>query len=349
MKRPNGTGYIYKRGSTWTARVVDHYEHREGKLCPVYKTKGGFKTKRDAINYIPTLYATARIEHKPQTFAEDFARWRDMYEGRISEKTMEGYKGAFKHLAPVHHITVDKISAVNLQECLDNCKAGKRTRELMKVTANMVFKFAQDDDQINRNPAANLYTGDGETKHYEPLTEEQLEKIEKSGLPYAEYIVAMCYLGHRPSEFFGFKKSDYHVENDVPFIAGGVKTTAGKTRTVTIPPKVLPIIQARLAVEGTDLLFPRYNKNRKGEPTGFSQMPERYFNKFVWKPIMDALGIVGKVPYAARHTYANKIKRATGDEKDKAELMGHASYETTRKHYQTTTLNEQKAITDQIG
>ena len=24
-KRPNGTGNVYKRGETWTARVVDHY------------------------------------------------------------------------------------------------------------------------------------------------------------------------------------------------------------------------------------------------------------------------------------------------------------------------------------
>ena len=63
---------------------------------------------------------------------------------------------------------------------------------------------------------------------------------------------------------------------------------------------------------------------------------------------MEKLGIVGKVPYATRHTYANKIKAVVGDEKDKAGLMGHASYDTTRKHYQTTSLPEAKAITDQI-
>ena len=116
MKRPNGTGHVYKRGQTWTARVVDHYEHKEDRLLPKYKTKGGFRTKREAINYLPTLYDTARIEHKPKTFEEDFRLWREMYEGRISEKTMEGYKGAFKHFAPLHKYKVDKISAVNTQE-----------------------------------------------------------------------------------------------------------------------------------------------------------------------------------------------------------------------------------------
>ena len=64
--------------------------------------------------------------------------------------------------------------------------------------------------------------------------------------------------------------------------------------------------------------------------------------------VMDRLGIVGKVPYTTRHTYSNKIKAVSGSDKDKAELMGHASYETTKKHYQSTNLTELKAITDQL-
>ena len=53
--------------------------------------------------------------------------------------------------------------------------------------------------------------------------------------------------------------------------------------------------------------------------------------------------------FAKTRCYANKMKKAAGDEKDKAGLMGHASYETTRKHYQSTNLEEKKAITDQLG
>lgn len=348
MKRPNGTGHVYKRGQTWTARVVDHYDHIEDKLRPVYKTKGGFKTKREAINYLPTLMKTKRHEHPPLTFAENFSRWRESYAPRVSEGTMAGYVAAYKHLAPVHNIKVDKISTVDLQKCLDDCENRRRTKQMMKVLAGLVFTYAVNDDQIARNPASALYVGEADTKHYEPLTEEQLEKIEKSGLPYADYVVALCYLGHRPSELWAFKKSDYHEENGVCYITGGLKTEAGKTRAVTIPPRIMPIIKRRLAVEGTDLLFPRVDRNRKGEVTGFSQMPEAYFREFIFKPLMDKLGIDGKTVYATRHTYANKIKRATGDEKDKAGLMGHTSYDVTREYYQITTLDEKKAITDQL-
>lgn len=349
--RGNGQGTAYKRGKTWEARVVIGWKisgdppHK----IPVYKTKGGFATKRDAVQHLEELRKARIIEHKPETFQRDFDLWQAQYEKRVSDKTMEGYTGAFKHFKPLHYKTVDTITAVDLQDCIDKCERGKRTKQLMKVTAGLVFKYAVDANQIMKDPSANVYIGDDETTHYEPLTEEELKRIEDSGLPYADYVVAMCYLGHRPTEFWNFKKSDYHVDGDMKYLVGGIKTEAGKDRAVTVPPKIIPIIEHRLSVLGTDLLFPRIDRNRKGEFTGYSIMPERYFNKFIWKPMMAELGIVGKVPYAARHTYANKMKKAAGDEKDKAALMGHASYETTRKHYQTTSLEEIKAITDQLG
>ena len=273
-----------------------------------------------------------------------------MYGTRVSESTMSGYKSAFKHFSALHHVQMDKLSANDLQKCVDDCPYGKRIRQLMKVTAGLVFKYAIDDKQITTNAAANIWTGNGDTQHFEPLTDDEVLMIGQSGLMYSEYVVAMCYLGHRPSEFFGFTKDDYHYDEktDTHYITGGVKTEAGKTRAVTIPPKVLPIILARLDVDGTDWLFPRVNYGAHGEPR-FDQMPTGYFSKYVWKPMMEKLGIVGKVPYATRHTYADKIKKVAGDEKDKAGLMGHASYEITRDYYQTTNLEDKKAITNQIG
>ena len=346
MKRPNKTGNVYKRGDTWTARVVDHWvpsETSKSGLKPVWKTKGGFTKKKDALNYLPELYKAQRHEHPPKTFYEDYEAWVKVYSSRVSSKTMEGYKQAIAHFKPLHYVKISSISAVDLQECIDNCGKGKRTRQLMKVTAGLVFKYAIDDDQILKNCAQNLYIEDQETNHYEPLTDEEIERISASGEPYADYVVALCYLGHRPSEFFAFKKSDYYQTDDICYIKGGIKTEAGKSRIVPIPDRIKPIIDQRLAVDGTDLLFPRYDRSGT-----FSEMPIRYFNKFIWKPMMSKLGIVGKVPYSTRHTYSNKIKVISGSDKDKAQLMGHADYETTKKHYQSTSLAELKALSDQI-
>ena len=55
--RGNGTGTAFKRGDTYTARIVVGWKiggdppHK----LPVYKSKGGFKTKKEAHNYCSSL------------------------------------------------------------------------------------------------------------------------------------------------------------------------------------------------------------------------------------------------------------------------------------------------------
>ena len=54
--RPNGTGSVYKRGKTWQASVVQGYVvGNDGKMKTVRTTKGGFRTKKEAMEYLPTL------------------------------------------------------------------------------------------------------------------------------------------------------------------------------------------------------------------------------------------------------------------------------------------------------
>lgn len=59
--RPNGAGTAIKRGKTWTARVVVGWKVLDsGKATPVWRTKGGFTTKKDALAYCPELFKTPK-------------------------------------------------------------------------------------------------------------------------------------------------------------------------------------------------------------------------------------------------------------------------------------------------
>ena len=340
----NGMGTTYKRGNTWTAKVIVGWRTREedGKRVPITKYQGGFATRKEALDALPKLFNTPTV--KIQTFYEVYERWKSKHAVRVDSVTMGCYTAAFKHFANIHHYKITDITAIMLQNCIDKCPNGKRTKQNMKAVAGLVMKYAIDDRQIVVNAAQNLYVGNDPTVHREPITEDELETIRKAfnREPYAKYVYALCYLGFRPTEFLTLKKSDYHEENGTHYFVSGIKTAAGIDRAVTIPPKILPIIQERLAVEGTNLLFP---KEKFGQ---YSLMTEAYFRDYIFKPLMERLGIEGKVPYSARHTYSNKIKRVKGADRDKAELMGHADYELTKKVYQSTDLEERKAITDQL-
>jgi len=353
--RGNGQGTAYKRKgcSTWTASVVIGWRTPEDdtkKPVPIKRTKGGFKTKKEALVYCDALQKSIQ-ERKHLTLQAVFEEWKEKYSDRIAASTMAGYLSAYKHFSALHDILIENISAQNLQDCMDLCPAGKRTHQVMKVIAGLLWGYAFDSNYVERDITKNLYTGKGKSEQRDPISEEEVEIIRQAigKEKYAEYIYSLCYLGFRPGEFLALTKSDLHHKDGVTYLVGGSKTDAGKDRPVPIPSAISGIILQRLNVDGTDLLFPQYQTNRKGEFIGYKKMSHDYFNKHVFKPMMNKLGIDdGKVPYCARHTYSDKLKDAEGDDKTKAKIFGHTDYEFTKKRYQSTNIQEIKAVGDSI-
>jgi len=344
--RANGTGTAYKRGNTWTACVVVGWRPSkdESHKIPQYRTKGGFSTKRDALNYCPTLKAAGKNRLARYTLNDVYLDWYAAYSPRVDESTMKCYKAAYGHFKRLKSVFIDLITATDLQKCMDDCKNGKRTHQNMKVTAGLIWAYAVDSDIVKKDVTDNLYIGRHETKQRDPLTEDEVEAIRQAigEERYADYIYAMCYLGFRPGEFLSLRKEHYRVMDGIEVLVNGSKTEAGKDRVVVIPPQILDIVRSRLYIPGTDMIFPQYCfKKQKDVFTGFKQMKDAYLREWVFKPMMARLGIAeGKVPYSARHTYSDKLKRAEGTDKTKAGLMGHTDYAFTQSHYQSTDMDD---------
>lgn len=342
--RANGTGTAYKRGNTWTAVVVDDWKPSPDGThkIPIYKTKGGFRTRTDALNYCPTLKNNGKRPERIR-LRDAYDRWEAFYSPRIGASTLDCYKYAYQHFNAVSGRFMDEITASDLQACMDACPSGKRTHQNMKCVAGLLWAYALDSNWVTKDVTENLYIGKGQTVQRDPLTEAEVKAIQNAigKERYAEYIYCLCYLGFRPGEFLSLRKEHYRILDGIECLINGSKTEAGKDRVVVIPPQILDYVRARLYVPGTDLLFPQYQFNRKDLFQGFKEMHHSYFRDHVFKPIMTRLKIAkGKVPYAARHTYSDKLKRADGDDKTKAGLMGHTDYAFTRSHYQSTDLDD---------
>lgn len=338
-RRANGQGTAYKRGSTWTAKVVVGWTvHEDGSVSPVPRTKGGFATKTEALQYctqlLNTISSTLPVD---STFEQVYRRWQDSYEPRVVKSTMDCYKAAYKHCKPLYYQHFVEIKHDALQACIDNCPAGKRTKENIKAMLSLVYKYAMSNDLVDRNRAELLYTGNQAKGTREAFSQEDLEKIRASCDPYAEYVLCMCYLGFRPGEMLALKKTAYDQEHRC--LIGGGKTKAGTDRIVTISPKILPIIESRFVAEGSEYLFPRLSDG--------ARMSDDYFRSSCFDPLMARLGITGKVPYSCRHTFANLLKTVTGSDTDKAALIGHADASMT-KYYQSADYESLLAITDRI-
>ena len=350
--RANGTGTARKRGRTWTAIVTVGWKTSPdgSHLIAIQRTCGGFTSRKDALNYCPTLLAAGESPARERyTLQNLFDEWDPYYSPRVGESTMVCYRSAFKHFLRLHPVYMDLITAADLQSCMDACPSGKRTHQNMKVVSRLLWAYALDKNIIEKDITENLYIGKHQTTQRDPLTEKEISVI-RSAIGrerYAEYIYCLCYLGFRPGEFLALKKSDFITEDGIDLLVGGSKTDAGRNRRVVIPPQILDIVRSRLYVPGTDLLFPQYHFNRKKIPqlVEFKPMDDAYFRVEVFRPMMDRLGIAsGKVPYCARHSYSDKLKRAEGDDKTKASLMGHTDYAFTQSHYQSTDLEDLLAV-----
>lgn len=354
--RGNGQGCAYQRPGqkTWTVEAVVGWRYPNGDITkpkrPVRKTKGGFPTKKAALDYVSTLQLQGDKRVR-MTMEEVFLAWKQFYAPRIGQSTMDNYYYAYQHFSPLHGTYMDLITADDLQECMDKCKSGKRTHENMRCVANLLWKYAIDKNIIDRNVAANLFTGRGVSVQRDALTDEE-EAVIKSSIGrerYAEYVYCLCWLGYRPGEMLQLRKDQFFCAPvkmgpetlDVYYFVNGKKTDAGRDRIIVVPDEILPIILDRLFVPGTELVFPQYQFDRKKEPklVCFKEMSDAYFRESIFKPMMARLGIAkGKVPYSGRHSYADKLKKAEGSDKDKAALIGHSNYAFTQDKYQSSHL-----------
>lgn len=348
--RGNGAGTAFRRGSSWYAQVTvgSRVEMRDGVPHVLYQraTKGGFAKKTEALAYCATLLEEARNpgarrNRVPLTMRQIYEAWSPAHEMRVGVSTMNCYRAAWKYFRPLHEAMFEDIDLDDLQECVDDCPRGKRTKENMKALAGLLCKYALPRHQTDMNYAEYLYTGDGSKGTRPAFSPEQVALIRAQigRTPHAEDVLCLIYTGFRPAELFALTPADY-VDG---VLYNGIKTEAGKDRAVPVSDHIRPIIDARAALGGR-YLFPRDNGER---------MSGRYFREVCFYPVLAAAGIQALptaenpayyVPYSARHTFANFLKNAPGADKDKAGLMGHEDYRTTKKHYQSVELDALRAI-----
>lgn len=341
--RGNGQGTVYKRGKTWTASVTLGYKKADnGKIQRKIRTKGGFKTKRDAVNYLPQLKNTAR--EKVITLQQLYDLWFPTH--RAGKSTMDCYRSAWKYYAPIAWMKVPEITVDDLQECIDECPHGRRTKENMKALTGLLYKYAIPRHYADINMGMYLIvSGDYGSKPGIPLSD--LEKIKDNAekVAGASYVLCHCYLGFRPSEFLALDIKSYNAQEKA--FVGGAKTEAGKNRTVTVSPKIQPIIDKLISGKKNGPIFCKEN-GREMQAVEYRELFYDVLEKCgIENPITE---IKGKqfhtyTPHSCRHTFATLMKRVDAADKDKLELMGHTSTEMLR-HYQDVSFDDLRRITD---
>lgn len=346
--RGNGQGSVYQLpNKTWVAAVTLGYElDKTGTPRRKVAKKKGFKTKREAAMYLPQLKQSQGRERNI-TFQQLFNVWEPTH--RAGKSTMDCYRAAFKYFRPVWFQTMRWIDIDDLQECLDECDKGKRTKENMKALCGLLYKYAIPRHYVTLNLGPYLTVGRGESSDRTAIPMEDLKKLEQAigKVPYADYVVAQCYLGFRPSELLALDVSKYNRKERT--FTGGAKTDAGKDRVVPVSPKIQNIVDRLVHNRIAGPVFCAAN----GGPLDIKDYRDLFYAALQGAGVENPMEGTGDMrrhrytPHSCRHTFATMLKNTAGSDKDKLSLIGHTSTEMLR-HYQDVDVESLRAIVNNL-
>ena len=337
--RGNGSGTAFRLpNGTWRAVITVGYELENKKKRRITRSKSGFKTKKEALEYLPEL---RKIERVPEdiTFKQLYERWKPLHEDKVAHSTMLCYQAAMNYYKPIWYAKMSDIKTAAMQECLDTCGQGKRTQQNMKALGTLLYRYAAKNDIVKKDYATLLDVGGVTQGPREPFTDDELQTMWKkySEVPGLDQVLILCYTGFRLEEFLQLKGSDLHKETtggqEWWYFIGGEKTEAGKNRMVAVSPKILPLV---LRYRKPGYLFSKDGK----------KLSAAKFRTDIYYPALESAGLPHKVPHCCRHTYATLMKKVDGvSAADKMQSIGHASLSMT-KHYTHADKESQKRLAE---
>jgi integrase/ribosomal protein L40E len=338
-KRGNGQGTVYKdQNGKWVAEYTIGWDEVDGKLNRKMRRKKGFATKNEALAYMPNLKQDLPQQDMNVKFKDLYKKWLDGHTEKVTQSTINCYKSAYKYFTRIYYVEISKIRTEHLQKCIDECPHGRRTKENMKALGTSLWKYAMQLDLVDRNYAEYIYIKKEEVVEKVAFSKAQLDTMwaHVDSVPNIKFVLLLCYTGMRLSEMLGATTANYYP--DEGYFITGIKTEAGKNRTITISPKIKPF-------------FADFGKGKHL----FTDLSDKKFRNDVFYPALQAVGmdVLNEkgdhvyTPHCCRHTFATLMKNVDAPATDKQKLIGHAKFEMTA-HYTHTDIESLKKITDNL-
>lgn len=332
MRLPNGYGSVIKnsgsRRKPFQARITKGIND-EGKQ--VYETIGFFEKREEALR------ALSEYNNRPYdinasklTFVELYRRWWKDYFSKIGDSAVTNYKNAYKYCEPLYDTRFADIRTPQMQKVIDESGVGYATRKVIKTFLGLLYKYAFQNDIVDKKYSEFINIGKNETKlNRQPFTEKEIDKLFKyvDKLEFVDTVLIMIYTGLRISELLSIETVNVHIEDR--YMVGGMKTDAGKDRIIPIHKKIEPLIIKYFNPQNKYLIV-----NNKGGQMKYSNYRREKFDN-----IMEKLNMK-HTPHECRHTFASLMDSANANKLCIKRIIGHASSDITDKVYTHKTIKE---------
>ena len=278
--------------------------------------------KTPVIGYYKDWYsafdALSKYHHCPYdvtaralTFAEVYEQfYKEKFEyGKkdLSASSKYAYDTAFKNCPTLHSMRFADLRKQDMQNIIDSCELGYSSLCNLKKLFCQLYRFAIENDIVEKNYSQYVTINrEDDNEKGEPFSEEELEILWNNKKDRAvQVILLMIYSGFRIRAF-----ETIEINKEELYFKGGVKTAAGKGRTVPIHPAI-----ASFAFTFRKH-YPKFRTNT--------------YRTYHFYPALKRLGIEttksGKkhTPHDCRHTFSWLCDKYKVDELSKHFLMGHS-------------------------
>jgi hypothetical protein len=320
--RPNGAGTAYKRGKTWTASVVVGWKTIEkngkAKRVPVKRTKGGFSTKSDALNFVSEL-KSGGVKSGKTTIASLYEGYKEGPFLKLSPSRQTACKIAYSKWEDIAYVDLEMLKIEDLQRQLDKKAKTFYPARDMKNLLSHLYKRAIAQQDVTTNLASFLELPALDEGERNPFSEEEFKVLWKDwqeGHLFTGYILLMAYSGMMPGELFLLEKSMINWETQTIF-GCGLKTKKRKKTPLVIANEIIPVLHKLCeSVEGERLM----------------PLAENPFYEAFHETMRRCRFTVEHKPYDCRHSTATALALQNVSMSVIKEVMRHTKSTTTERY-----------------
>ena len=312
-RRGNGEGTVFRKPcGTWRVEYVEKYIVENGKKKRITRTKSGFKSKKEALDYLSKIRFTPKAETKKISELYEIVKVRELDE--LSKDKQSHYKTAYNRINEISNINISDLSLEDIQALVDSIDTGFYPKRDVKNLLNKIYEYALIEDYCKKNLAQYIKLPKSQKADKIIFNKDDIKKLWDSwdnGDEMSGYLLIMIYSGIRTGELRNILIQNIDIDKQVMY--GGIKTEKGKKRPIIILDEIKPIVEYFMKTNGEKLC----------------QLSEYKFYK-VWNELKAKIGLRDELdPNCSRHTCATALAEANIPPAIIMDILGHEKYDTS--------------------
>jgi integrase len=318
-------------------------------ICKPLKPDSYFATYNDAYTALAEYNKNPYNLDAGITAKELYERWSEGHFKILESSRIRALEAAWGYCTSVHNMRVLDIRGRHIKGCLDEGVSvvkgvekhpSASMKNHIKSLFNLMLDYALEYELVNRNHSRSFTLSEETIKELHTVkqghiafAEDEMERLwaHADDKLCVDAMLIQCYSGWRPQEIGLIELANVDLENWS--FKGGMKTDAGKDRTVPIHSRIRHLVLRKYKEAealSSKYLFNYVNPASRSKSTKFTY--SRYQNVFA--KIKEELNLNPEHrPHDGRTHFVTSAKTAKVDEYAIKYIVGHAVSDITEKVY----------------